>query len=190
MADTLSPTLTADQLATLIDKVGGHDQALRIVSGAADIRIVTTSPTPAGRTITVPAGLDFDARVAEGRFGWRHDGLTEDRFSVTDDQLGEHELKLFHFARNISSEDIVRLIRDDGFEPARIGEVLAFGRAFPEVQRLHPVVGLGSTADIDGKTSAPALWFDGVGRTIDLIWLDGDWHRNYRFLAVRGTLPA
>lgn len=190
MTDTAAPAPTADQLATLIDKVGGYDQALRIVSGAVAIRLMPVGPIPAGQTITVPADADFETRVAHGRYGWRHEALTGDLFPVTEDQIGEHELRLFHFARNISSEDIVRLIRDEGFEPARIGDVLAFGAAFPEVQRLHPVVGLGSTAEIDGKSSAPALWFDGDSRTIDLIWLDGDWHRNYRFLAVRAPLPA
>jgi hypothetical protein len=137
------------------------------------------------RPATVPAGLGFEERVERGHYGWRHAGLTEERFPVTPDQFGEQAQKLFHFARGISSEDAIRLIREGGFEPGRIGDILVFGENVPEAQRRHPVVGLGSVAEVDSKLSVPVLWFDGERRTLDAIWYDGDWHRNYRFLGVR-----
>lgn len=135
--------------------------------------------------VTIPAGLGFEERIARGHYGWRHGDLTEERFPVTRDQPGEQAQKLFHFGRSISSEEAIRLIREDGFEPGRIGDILAFGENFPERQRRNPIVGLGSVAEVDLKLSVPALWFDGERRTLDVIWYDGDWHRNYRFLGVR-----
>jgi hypothetical protein len=137
------------------------------------------------RFVTVPADLHFEERVERGQYGWRHSGVTEERFPVTRDQCGEQAQKLFHFARGISSEEAIRLIREEGFEPGRIGDILVFGENVPEAQRRHPVVGLGSVAEVDSKLSVPALWFDGERRTLDAIWYDGDWHRNYRFLGVR-----
>jgi hypothetical protein len=136
-------------------------------------------------SVTVPADLTFEQRVTLGNYGWRHDELTEADFPVTADQHGEQAQKLFHFNCSLSSEDAARRIREAGWEPAAIGDILAFGEAFPQVQVRHPVVGLGSVSDIDGKASAPTLWYDGDRRTLDLLWLDGDWHRNYRFLGVR-----
>lgn len=181
-------TLTAPQIDTLIEKLGGSDSALGILSGRLAICVLPVGST--GSTLTVPDDLDFEQRIERGAFGWRHESLSEERFPVIGDQIGERDLKLFHFARNIPSEEAERLIRETGYQPAGIGAILAFGAAFPDTQVRHPVVGLGSAAEVDGKGSVPTLWFDGERRTIDLVWLDGDWHRNYRFLGVRETLPA
>ncbi|MDG2534182.1 hypothetical protein P6144_11020 [Sphingomonas sp. HITSZ_GF] len=177
-------TLSSEQLGLLVEKAGGPAQVLRILSGEIEIDIRPARGALPGM-LEVPVGIDFETRVARGGYGWRYDALTEARFPVTDAQIGAREQKLFHFNRSVSSEDAARLIREAGYEPARIGEILAFGEAAPEVQVRHPVVGLGSVAEIDGKASAPTLWFDGECRTLDLLWLDGDWHRNYRFLGVR-----
>jgi hypothetical protein len=187
MPDIATPTLTEDQFETLARNVGGHDKLQRILAGAVEVHLV-----PAGGqahavppSLTIPAGLDFEERIARGAYGWRHADLTEERYPVTPDEFGEAEPQLLHFNRNISSEEAVRGIRDAGLEPAGIGAILAFGEALPIAQRNHPVVGLGSIAEVDGKLSAPTLWFDGERRTLDLLWLDGDWHRNYRFLGTR-----
>lgn len=183
----MMPKLTDEQVEALVEKAGGHEQVLRILSGELDVETLPGGDArePAVRILTVSAALGFEERIERGGYGWRNDNLTEERFPITEDQTGEREQKLFHFNRSLSSADAARLIREAGFEPARIGDVLAFGEAFPNIQRRHPVVGLGSAAEIDNKASVPALWFDGYRRTLDLIWLEGDWHRNYRFLGVR-----
>lgn len=177
-------TFTPEQLGLLVEKAGGPAQVSRVLAGEIALRAVPAAGAlpPA---LEIPEDLDFDARIARGGYGWRYDALTEARFPVTGDQIGTREQKLFHFNRSVSSQDAARLIREAGYEPAPVGAILAFGAASPEVQVLHPVVGLGSVAEIDGKASAPTLWFDGARRTLDLLWLDGDWHRNYRFLGVR-----
>ena len=192
MAERASLDLTADQLDALIGKAGGHDQILRILAGELEIRLLpaggdqtVAAPTAIDRFVTVPAGLEFEERVRRGDYGWRNGDLTERRFPVTGDQVGATEQRLFHFARSISSQEAIWRIRQEGFEPARIGDILAFGEAFPREQLRYPVIGLGSVVEIDLKLSVPALWFDGDRRTLDLIWYDGDWHRNYRFLGVR-----
>lgn len=181
--------LTDGQISALVAKAGGADQILRLLSGELDLQLLPASPgqTLVERTVTVTPELSFEERVARGGYGWRHGDLTEDLFPITGDRAGDLRLKLFHFNRSLSSEEAIRLIEEDGFEPAKTGDVLVFGENFPDVQRRHPVIGLGSVADVDLKPSVPALWFDGDRRTLDLIWYDGDWHRNYRFLGVRAV---
>ena len=183
MNNLASHELTADQIDALVDRAGGHDQVLRILAGELDLAVI--APPTAGHSLTVPTGFDFEERFARGRYGWRNPDLTEQRFPVTAGQIGELELKRFHFNRGLSSETAIRLIREDGYQPAEIGHLLAFGERFPEEQRRYPVIGLGSVVEVGGSLSVPALWFDGDRRTLDLIWYDGDWHRNYRFIGVR-----
>ena len=183
MTQTFLPP-TPDEIVTLIARIGGPDAVQQVLSGALTVQLTPAHET-AATAGSVPADLPFEERVARGRYGWRHEDLTEGRFPVTAEQQGDFEQQMFHFNRNVSSEDAARLIREAGYEPARIGEILVYGETCPHTQSLHPVVGLGSIAEVDGKTSAPTLWFDGERRTLDLLWLDGDWHRNYRFLGVR-----
>ncbi|MEE4452186.1 hypothetical protein [Novosphingobium resinovorum] len=181
--DFQSPALNDEQIAALVRLLGGPDEVRRMLSGDTGI----------AQFATIPGSLSFEERVARGSYGWRHPDLTEASFPLAGldadddahDDRREVEQKLFHFNRNVSSEDAAQLIVEAGFEPAAIADILAFGEAAPHVQCRHPVVGLGSVATIEGKASAPTLWFDGTRRTLDVLWLDGDWHRNYRFLGVR-----
>lgn len=184
MNDVATQLLTADQVAAFVARAGGAGQVLRVLSGELSIEL----PPASGELVqqlSVPVGVAFEQRVDRGGYGWRNPELTEALFPVAEGQAGEYDLKRFHFARSISSVEAIRLIREDGYEPAETGHILAFGEASPEEQRRHPVIGLGSAVVVAGSLSVPALWFDGDRRTLDLIWYDGDWHRNYRFLGVR-----
>lgn len=175
---------TEDQIDRLVDKIGGPEHVARVLSGELDIALFATEQAR-GDNIRVVADVAYEDRIARGEYGWRHGGLTEQHYPVTDDQIGDWEIKRYHFARSISSLDAIRLIRADGYAPAETGHILAFGECYPTEQRRHPVIGLGSADLVEGSLSVPALWFDGDRRTLDLIWYDGDWHRNYRFLGVR-----
>lgn len=175
--------LSETHVDALIGKLGGPDQVLRILSGEIGLQLLP--PAPGERFVTVPGGMSFDERVQRGHYGWRNAKLTDAGFPVTADQTGPTEQRLFHFDPGRSSEATIREIRAAGYEPGRIGDLLTFGELFPDEQRRHPVIALGSVTMIDGSLSVPALWFDGDRRTLDLIWYDGDWHRNYRFLGVR-----
>ena len=48
MADFASQDLTADQLDSLIEKAGGHDRILRILSGELEIQLLPASSAPTG----------------------------------------------------------------------------------------------------------------------------------------------
>jgi hypothetical protein len=185
MSSAALQRLSEQQLDALVQKAGGPDQVVRILSGEIEIQLL--APAPAERFVLVTADTAFEDRIRRGHYGWRNSDLTEPRFPVDSEQSGAFEQRLFHFNRSLSSDQAICEIRDAGYEPGRIGDILVFGERYPEEQRRHPVIGLGSVASIDRIASVPALWFDGDRRTLDLIWYDGDWHRNYRFLGVRRT---
>lgn len=169
-------------------KAMGHAMEDLVVA-AMIYRAAVARPTPpvgtAVQSVIVPADLSFEERVARGNYGWRHDAMIEADFPIDPAEAGDRVQKIYHFNRSVSSPEIIRLIREDGYEPAGIADILLFGELFPEVQQRHPVISMGAVVDVDGSLSVPALWFDGERRTLDLIWYDGDWHRNYRFLGVR-----
>lgn len=135
--------------------------------------------------LTVNPDLGFEERIKCGNYGWHNSDLTEKEFPVTEDQLGDWEWKIFHFDHDISSEDAIRLIQEDGFEPAQIGHILSFGETNPEEQRKHPIIGLGSVAKVGLHRFVPVLWLDVGQRGLSLDWFDDDWYRRCRFLGVR-----
>ena len=60
-------------------------------------------------------------------------------------------LPLFRTDRYISTEDILSQIRRDGYRPAKIEELLAYGAAFPEAQRESTIHALGSLIELPEK---------------------------------------
>ena len=191
MSNFASRNLTHGETNALVKLVGGEDKVRKILSGELKIQLLSTSaqaivvPTSVDQFLTVEADLGFEDRLKRGQYGWRNSGLTEKKFPVTADQVGDWEWKLFHFDRSISSEDAIRLIKEDAYEPAAIGHILAFGEKYPEEQRRYPIIGLGSVAEVHLSRDVPALWHDRGERKLDLSWFGGGWLRYYRFLGVR-----
>ena len=192
MTNFASKDLTAGQLNSLVKKAGGHKQVLRILSGKLKIQIFSTTsdlgvavPAETEQFLTVEADISFEDRITRGNYGWDNSDLTEKKFPVTAEQVGDWEWKLFHFDRDISSEEAIRLMKEDGYDAGAIGHILTFGEKYPEEQRKFPIIGLGSVAKVLLHRDVPGLWSDGGERVLDLFLFDGGWRRRFRFLGVR-----
>lgn len=191
MTNFASKDLTAGQLNSLVKKVGGHDQALRILSGDLKVQLLSTTAEAVvvqesiDQFMTVLPDLSHAERISAGNYGWTNSDLTEKKFPVTADQVGEWEWKLFHFNRDISSEEAIRLMKEDDYDAGQIGHILTFGEKYPEEQRKFPIIGLGSVAEINLYRYVPGLWLDSDGRELCLNWFGSDWSAHFRFLGVR-----
>lgn len=139
--------------------------------------------------LTVPAHLSYAERIARGCYDWKDSNITEEKFPVTVDQVGEFEWKLFHFDPNqiVSFDEVIKLMRTEGFEPGAIGHILTFGEKYPEKQQEYSIIALGSTVENGSFWIIPGLWSDGGRRKLGLKWnSDGWWGTMYwHFLGVR-----
>ena len=146
----------------------------------------TSDSTP---IIIVDYILPLNQMIAAGRYNWHNDNITAKRFPINGVGKVEMETKLFHFNRDISSENANRLIQEDDktnpWEPAKIEHILFYGAKNPEEQRKYPIIGLGSVAEVSGGRVVPCLRRTGVKRLLYLGWWDRGWGSFYRFLAVR-----
>lgn len=192
MTNCISEDLTAGQSHLLFRETMGHNQPPQISSDefkvyppsmTSDKTIV--SSTIARQSLTVLANFTFEERIKRGKYGWCNSGLIEKHFSVTTEQIGDWEWKLFCFDQSISSENAIRLIKEDGFALGQIGHILAFGEKYPEEQCKYPIVGLGSDAYVRLYRSVPELRSVDGKRRLDLGWFAYGWGRHYRFLGVR-----
>jgi hypothetical protein len=138
---------------------------------------------------TVDYGMSHDEMVAAGNYDWKNDDLTAKRFPIVGKGKVEFEDTIFHFDRDISSEDAVKEILaadpKNPWEPAKIENILAYGAKNPEEQRKFPIIGLGSVGGVRGDRRVPYLHGNASKRSLYLLWWVDDWGAFYRFLGVR-----
>lgn len=137
--------------------------------------------------------VDYDMSLGEmiaaGNYDWKNDDITAKRFPIVGEGKVEFEDTIFHFDRDISSEDAVKEIlaadSKNPWEPAKIENILAYGAKNPEDQRKFPIVGLGSVGEVDGDRYVSCLSGSDSGRRLYLSWWGGGWGARCRFLGVR-----
>lgn len=122
--------------------------------------------------------------ITLGKYDWVNGDIIAKYFPVVEVPTLEGE-NLFHFNRNISSEDAIAEMDKVGYRPATMAELLVYGAKNPEMQRQFPIVALGSVAQIDGTRRVGILGEGGSGRKLNLDYFDGGWGGGCRFLAVR-----
>lgn len=138
----------------------------------------------------VDFGKSFEEMVAAGRYDWSDPNFTPERFPIVGSGTVATDAKLFHFGRDMKSDAVERELAAAGYRSATLAELLAFGAAFPEVQRQFPVIALGSVSWVGGVRRVPALGWRGAERRLDLPWNVHDWLGLCRFLAVRLVAQA
>lgn len=137
-------------------------------------------------TVMVDETLEVMDAIAEGKFDWVNENITNRNFPKPKDCIrSTRDMALFHFGKNMSSEDAIARMVAEGYRPATIWELLAFARDNPDLQRRFPIVALGSGAVIDGLHRVAFLYRDGSRRLFRLSWIDDGWGDHCRFLAVR-----
>ena len=139
----------------------------------------------------VDYSLDLEAMIAAGNYDWKNNEITSERFPIVGEGQMEFEDTLFHFDRDISSDEalaeIAKADPKNPWLPAKAENTLAYGAKNPEEQWEYPIIGLGSVAEVDGNRHVLNLYRDGSKRGLILSWFDDDWLAYYRFLAGSGT---
>lgn len=135
--------------------------------------------------ITVDYSQTLEQMIVLGQYDWKNDDITVARFPVKGERKKEIVAELVKYESNMSSEAVLADIDKKGFRPATIEELLAFGAAFPELQRKFPIVALGSVAEVRDKRGVTYLGRSDSNRYLGLGWFDDSWSACYRFLVVR-----
>lgn len=119
------------------------------------------------------------------KFNYINSNITEENFPKIKREIKGY--KIFHFNKYISSEDVMKEMQKEGYEPATIWELMDFKKW--KWNEKDFVVALGSVALFDGGRHVGYLNTDSDGRYVGLYYYDGDWGDYYRFLAVRTVSP-
>jgi hypothetical protein len=184
-----------DLLTDAVRERGGSEDDLRrlvTADGQALLGRVADLIVRAGRPVVTcfPVAVDYRLSPAEmvraGRYDHVDTDVTAEHFPVPAGDPVTLELLVVHFGREMASDEVLGELGRRGLKPAGIEHLLALGAAYPEVQRQHPVVALGSVwGRRPGESRAPYLDADTAGRGLGLGWYGADWYAPCRFAAVR-----
>ena len=142
------------------------------------------------RIIAVDYGTGLRDIITAGKYDWMDDAITSKNFPVQGDGVKKFRTRIFHFGRYISSEDTVVAIRKELFLPATHVQGLVYDTMFPDDQRRHPIVCLGSSAQVHGNRRVVCLDRNGAERYLDLGFWGAGWCGISRFLGVQEVFPA
>lgn len=114
------------------------------------------------------------------KFDWVNPDITDKQFPTPDRPWNDY--KLFPpFEESVSSEEAVKRMQAEGYEPANSHELLLWDGWNEQ----DTVVALGSVAEVGGRRGVLYLNRNGSKRDLRLSWWGYDWLARYRFLAVR-----
>lgn len=142
-------------------------------------------------------GVTLSDLIADGKYDSVHEYVTEENFPdwhVCGAVTKGH--KLFHIDHDTTQPQVTALMKAEGFVPATIEQLLAFGKDFPEEQRRSPIAAIGS------QWTSPLgfRYFPCLDSTVDnkrelrvctdlqVTDVDGrtyDWPRHFRFLGFK-----
>jgi|GEM_PF-768561 len=141
--------------------------------------------------LTVDYSRSLEDMVAAGKYDWVSSIITEEHFPIPNELVGKKVTisgKLFHFDRDISSEEAIKEMNKDGYRtPRHLAEFLALGEAYPDPQcQQFSIIALGPVwHNTVGSRCVPELIVSGSLRELRLYWFDVDWGASCRFFGVR-----
>lgn len=139
-----------------------------------------------------PITVDYNRSLAEmiktGNYDRVDSNIEAKNFPLKGKDKHELEAVLFHFDRNIGSNEAIAEMDKQGFRPARIEELLALCEKYLELQKEFPfpIVALGSVwQDSHCNSRVAYLFWVSSKRGLDLRSILIRWDSYYRFLAFR-----
>ncbi|MDP3999572.1 MAG: hypothetical protein Q8P76_03200 [bacterium] len=125
-------------------------------------------------------------------FDWVEANIADTDFQVSNRANSTVEMRVFSTedlvgkTRSVTSHEVLRILEGMGYRPAEIAELLAFGAEYQDAQRLHFIIGLGSTGgDWNGGRRVLCLGRRDKTRALLLAEFEDEWSSDCRFLAVR-----
>ena len=179
LQDVLESGFLADLRDANISQINRED--FRRICG-----LISKSSVTHTSTITVDETKTVEDLTAEGKYKWSNSDVTSEKFPRPENGTrSERKIALFHFGKEMTSEQVIAEMDKEGFRQATIHELLALGIAQPELQKDFPIISLGSVCVLNGRRLVAILYENAGYRGLRLSWFDLGWSGHCRFVGVR-----
>lgn len=137
-------------------------------------------------TITIDETKMVEELTIEGKYNWSNSYITSENFPRPEDGTkAEKNIVLFHFEKEMTSEQVIAEMEKEGYRPATTHELLALGIAEPKLQSEFPIIALGSVCVLCGGGRVALLNGCVSKRGLDLDGFDCDWGDCRRFAGAK-----
>jgi hypothetical protein len=136
-------------------------------------------------SVEVDYSRSLKKMIDEGHYSEVHKDITPRNFRLSATGFRQIELTLVQFKYLVAPLEAVMLMKEEGYRPATIEEILALGSQHPELQRRIPIVGLGSARVVESRRWVPCLGGSESERTLTLAVIYRRWSTYYRFAFVK-----
>jgi hypothetical protein len=128
----------------------------------------------------------FNMMVGYGNYRMVHGEINRENFPIPEPLPLHSSYKPYSFPDWIKTEDVLKLMDNDGYRPATLYDLLVFGAKNPqEPKGFVDIVALGSVIDgVSRLPVCPEISRD-FGRNLWLGEACGPWYKHSQFLAVR-----
>ncbi len=123
----------------------------------------------------------LNSLIKKWKFNYVNSSINDKLFLPPEEVSDNIEYKLFSFNKIISSEEVIKEIKKEGFNPANIYELLLW----KNWNNNDWVIALGSVTEVYGDRGVPYLDGHDSERRLSLSWFGDGWNAHYRFLGVR-----
>lgn len=125
--------------------------------------------------------------IKKFKLDWVDSDITDENFPQQDGDELTKEYKLYHFDKEISSENAITEMEKDGYKPATARDLLNW----KDWNGTGWVVSLGSFwRNLNGSRDVLVLNSDDSRRKLNLGRFEIDWNGNCRFLAVKQVFDS
>ena len=171
------PELSGQEMQSWIDKPKALQEALANVFVRAKEAVLSGETAVTAKNDAFRVRVNYDLSVKEavsaGKYDWENDDINDKNFPSKRSGLAQIDIRLVHFNKDMSSEDVLKELDKMGLRPAELPELLALGAEYPDEQRKYPIVALGSVwRGWGGSRVVPCLVRGGGERYTGLSWFD------------------
>lgn len=183
-------TLNLGQIEALVNKLGGQSAVNLILRNEVTVNFTTRS----FYQITVDYHQSFTDMLAAGKLDKMNEHITAENFPITGEGRVSTKIILVPSSGYTETDYVAKELRRVGLRPATLPELLAFGAAYPDMQRHFDIVALGSkwTDPSRNHCYVPFLTvvLDNMERELCLLWGRFDRSVRWRFAAVPVSASA
>ena len=124
--------------------------------------------------------------IKKNKFDWVNPNITSENFPP---QGKIEEVELIDFKKALTTNEVIKLLAEQGFRPATIYELLTWSQK--NWNGKDWIVALGSVwQSAGGYRRVACLFRDASERYLSLYWVEDDWRGFCRFAAVRKSLDT
>lgn len=160
----------------------GSEETIRGMS-TGPLHITSDLPTP--YPVTVDYSKSLKQMIKAGKYDRVNEDISYKNFKLAGVLSATKDVFLMSYDETMSSEEVEKDLDKKGMRACILPELLALGAQYPELQKEHYIVALGSRGLHPGGSGyVPGLFEVNGRRWLGIYWYGSQWNQNYRFAAV------